>query len=106
MALNIPDYGDYIKYPMDLKTVTTKLQEDKYEENMKKFVQDIRQIFMNAVTYNEPFTDVYACAVKLSNIFEGLLKRTSILPPLPLTLGRSTRWAGMPLGWKRVEQFV
>ena len=103
ISLNIPDYGEYIKYPMDLKTVTSKLQEGKYEGDLKRFVRDIRQIFMNAVIYNEPMTDVYSCAVKLSTMFENYLKKSTIPIPFPLSLGRSTRWVGSPLGWKRAE---
>ena len=104
VALNLPDYTEFIKYPMDLRTIGTKLQDNSYSTNLKEFVQDMRQIFMNAVIYNEPNTDVYLCAVSLSNVFEETLKRTSNIPvPFPLSLGRSTRWAGVPLGWKRVE---
>ena len=81
-----------------------KLQEGGYGNDLKKFVRDVRQIYVNAITYNEPATDVYSCAVKLSNAFETLLKKSTISIPLPLGLGRSMRWIGVPLGWKRVEQ--
>ncbi len=90
---------------MDLSTITQKLHEGKYGADIRGFVRDVRQIFMNAVIYNEPSTDVYTCAVKLSNVFELLLRKTSLPVPMPLGLGRSTRWTGTPLGWRRVEQY-
>ncbi len=105
-ALNIPDYTDYIKSPMDLKTISEKMQQKAYGSHYQQFVRDVRQIFMNAVIYNEPSTDVYHCAVIMSNAFEKTLQKYSIPVPFPLGLGRSTRWIGTPLGWKRVDKYA
>jgi len=105
VELHLPDYFDYIKHPMDLQTVFTKLKNNEYSTDLTMFVKDIRQIFMNAITYNEPITEVYNHAIILSNIFETHYKKSSLPICFPLGLGRSSRWQGVPLGWKRCEQY-
>ena len=90
---------------MDFTTVSTKLQSGLYANNFTNFIMAVRQIFMNAVIYNEPNTDVYDCAIAMSCIFETMLKENSLPIPLPLGLGRSTRWVDSPLGWKRAEVY-
>lgn len=102
-ALDIPDYTDYITYPMDLRTVSSKVQRSAYINKPTDFVTDIRQIFMNAIIYNEPSTEVYSCAIALSNFFETLLEKSNLPKPLPLGFGRSTRWVETALAWKRVK---
>lgn len=68
VALNIPDYFDIIKHPMDLSTIMTKLQKNHYS-SMTDFVKDVELVFSNARTYNPPGTDVHLMANTLSNYF-------------------------------------
>lgn len=53
VALNIPDYLDIIKEPMDLSTVERKLKEGEYPTK-ESFESDMRLIWSNASTYNHP----------------------------------------------------
>lgn len=67
--LNLPDYFDVIKNPMDLGTVKKKLSSSVYTSPLD-FVADVRLAFTNAMTYNPPTNDVYLMAATLSKFFE------------------------------------
>lgn len=54
---------------MDLGTIQEKLKKNEYE-NCNQFAQDIRLTFNNAFTFNQPDSDVYYMAKKLSELFE------------------------------------
>lgn len=56
IALGIPDYFEIIKRPMDLGTVTKKLEDHDYTK-AEECVNDIRQVFTNCRTYNPPGND-------------------------------------------------
>lgn len=51
IALNIPDYLDIIKEPMDLSTIEKNFKNNVYREG-KEFRNDMRKIFENSLTYN------------------------------------------------------
>jgi hypothetical protein len=51
VKLNIPDYLDIIKQPMDLGTVKQKLNSNQYL-NMSEFLHDVQLIFDNCILYN------------------------------------------------------
>jgi Transcription factor involved in chromatin remodeling, contains bromodomain len=92
VSLNIPDYPLIVKNPMDIGTIRKRLHEGYYNENIEDFVKDIRRIFMNAVTYNDPYHQIHKLAIQCSNIFEKKLDKSKpIIPALPLCLGRSNR---------------
>lgn len=67
--LNLPDYFDVIKNPMDLGTVKKKLSSSVYTSPLD-FVADVRLAFTNAMTYNPPANDVHLMAATLSKFFE------------------------------------
>ncbi|KAI8969219.1 Bromodomain-containing protein [Mycotypha africana] len=69
VALNIPDYVEIIKHPMDLATIERKLNEGDYEEP-EQFEQDIRLMFNNCYTYNPPNLPVYKMARELEKVFD------------------------------------
>lgn len=71
-ALNIPDYPNIIKNPMDLGTVMAKLDEGKYD-SVDSFVEDVQLIWNNAKTFNPPKTDVYIIASNFENAFRKKL---------------------------------
>ena len=54
-ALNLHDYHDVIKKPMDLSTVQANLDRDLYKTK-EEFANDIRLIFENCATVG-PFYD-------------------------------------------------
>lgn len=103
VSLNIPDYPQIVKNPMDIGTVRKRLHEGYYNGQIEQFVHDIRRVFMNAIMYNDPFHQIHKLAVQCSNIFEKKLDKSKLItPPFPLGLGRSNRWkAGV--AWRRAE---
>lgn len=71
-----PDYHDHIKYPMDLKTVTERLK-NKYYVNKRLFIIDMRRIFNNCRSYNNPETEYYKNANTLEKYFYTKLREVA-----------------------------
>lgn len=69
VKLNIPDYFDIIKNPMDLGTIKTQLASGNYE-TIDDFALDMRLVFKNAKTYNPAGSDVVVMAQTLEDLFE------------------------------------
>jgi hypothetical protein len=67
--LDLHDYKQVIKKPMDLGTVKTKVETNKYR-TAAEFATDMRLIFTNCYKYNPPEHDVVAMARKLQDVFE------------------------------------
>ncbi|XP_055350949.1 protein cbp-1-like isoform X2 [Paramacrobiotus metropolitanus] len=67
--LNIPDYFDIIKNPMDLSTMQKKLEAGDYEDPWQ-FIDDMYLMFNNAWIYNRKGTRVYKHCSKLAEVFE------------------------------------
>ncbi|XP_040915097.1 bromodomain-containing protein 3-like isoform X2 [Toxotes jaculatrix] len=84
-ALQLHDYHDIIKYPMDLSTVKKKLDGGEYLD-VQGFAADVRLIFSNCYKYNPPHHDVVAKARKLQGVFE---KRFAKMPDEPVELSPS-----------------
>ncbi|CAF1407075.1 unnamed protein product [Rotaria sp. Silwood1] len=74
--LNLSDYYQIIKKPMDLGTVKKKLENREYA-SANEFATDVRLIFSNCYLYNGPQTDVVAMCKKVEQMFED---RFSKLP--------------------------
>ncbi|XP_059301305.1 transcription factor GTE4 isoform X1 [Lycium ferocissimum] len=68
-ALGLHDYFDIIKNPMDLGTVKSRLETNRYT-SPKEFAEDVRLTFQNAMTYNPKGQDVHMMADQLNKIFE------------------------------------
>ena len=51
IELNIPDYPNIVKNPMDFSTIKTKLREHKYQK-IKDFMDDMDLVFYNCKLYN------------------------------------------------------
>jgi hypothetical protein len=62
--LNLSDYYQIIKKPMDLGTVKKKLENREYA-TPDEFAADVRLIFSNCYLYNGPNTDVVAMCKKV-----------------------------------------
>ena len=82
LAENAPGYYDVIRFPMDLHTISQSFEENLYDiENsfghkqldLAAFVADIRKVWTNCLTYNQPDSDLSRSAKTLSNLFERLL---------------------------------
>lgn len=67
--LNLHDYHDIIKHPMDLGTIKSRLAHYLYK-TPREFADDVRLTFRNAKTYNPVGHDVHIMAEQLSTIFE------------------------------------
>ncbi|CAH2316689.1 bromodomain-containing 3 isoform X1 [Pelobates cultripes] len=68
-ALELHDYHDIIKHPMDLSTVKKKMDIREYQD-AQAFAADIRLMFSNCYKYNPPDHEVVAMARKLQDVFE------------------------------------
>uniref|UniRef100_A0A8C6SWB0 Bromodomain containing 2 n=1 Tax=Neogobius melanostomus TaxID=47308 RepID=A0A8C6SWB0_9GOBI len=79
-ALQLHDYHDIIKYPMDLGTIKKKMDSRQYPD-AQAFAADVRLIFSNCYKYNHPSHDVVAKARKLQGIFE---QRLAKMPEEPI----------------------
>ncbi|GFN74631.1 Creb-binding protein, partial [Plakobranchus ocellatus] len=85
VALNIPDYFDIVKKPMDLSTIKRKLDSGQYTEPWQ-IVDDIWLMFSNAWLYNKKTSRVYKYASKLSEVFESEID--SVMQSLGFCCGR------------------
>eukprot|EP01121_Diplochlamys_sp_Union-15-3_P019662 TRINITY_DN7471_c0_g1_i1.p1 TRINITY_DN7471_c0_g1~~TRINITY_DN7471_c0_g1_i1.p1 ORF type:complete len:658 (-),score=111.30 TRINITY_DN7471_c0_g1_i1:52-2025(-) len=73
VALNLPDYKDIIKNPMDLSTVKKKLSGRKRNgyKKLEDFSADVRLIFQNAMLYNQVDSEIWRTAERLKQHFES-----------------------------------
>lgn len=69
VELNLTDYFDVIKKPMDLGTVQKKLESGQYH-SFDDFNSDVSLTFQNAITYNEDGSVVNGMAKDLKAVFE------------------------------------
>ncbi|XP_042497806.1 transcription factor GTE10-like isoform X2 [Macadamia integrifolia] len=69
VKLNIPDYFQVIKHPMDFGTIKSKIASGEYSSPLV-FAADVRLTFSNAMTYNPPGNDFHIMADTLRNFFE------------------------------------
>merc|ERR1719186_1245339 len=74
--LDLHEYKQVIKKPMDIGTVKTKMDGREYRTSAE-FAIDMRLIFTNCFKYNPPEHDVVAMARKLQDVFE---KRYARIP--------------------------
>ncbi|XP_045166699.1 histone acetyltransferase KAT2B-like isoform X2 [Mercenaria mercenaria] len=72
-----PDYYDYIKFPMDLRTMGDRLK-NRYYGHKKLFIADMMRIFTNCRSYNKPDTEYYKCANTMERFFNNKLKEFSL----------------------------
>ena len=68
-GLGLPDYPQIITRPMDLGTIQNRLEGGEYEDH-EAFAADVRLVWSNAKTYNQPGSGIYLAADRLSKIFE------------------------------------
>ncbi|KAH9729591.1 Histone acetyltransferase GCN5 [Citrus sinensis] len=63
-ARDVPDYYEIIKDPMDLRTMSKRVESEQYYVTFEMFVADVKRMFANARTYNSPDTIYYKCATR------------------------------------------
>ena len=71
LALQVPDYFDIVKEPMDLGTVERNLRNGLYGMP-SQFSSDVRKIWNNSFLYNAKGSDIYHMTITMSNYFEKL----------------------------------
>jgi E1A/CREB-binding protein len=71
VELNLPDYFDIIKNPMDLGTIKKKAENNGYK-SLSEFDADVRLTFDNAIAYNGDGSDVCKVARDMKLSFEKL----------------------------------
>lgn len=69
VALNIPDYFDIIKNPMDFGTIYQRLINGQITSEAE-YVKLMELVFTNAITYNKPQDDVAFMAHELQAYFD------------------------------------
>ena len=69
VALGIPNYFAVIKHPMDISTITDKLNAGGYER-AKNFEDDMRLIYENCFKFNPPGNVVRALGDQYKNLFD------------------------------------
>jgi histone acetyltransferase len=72
-----PDYYEYIKYPMDFKTMTGRLR-NKYYISKRLFNADMSRIFANCRLYNSPDTEYYKCANTLERFYHNKMREAGL----------------------------
>ncbi|XP_031269902.1 histone acetyltransferase GCN5 [Pistacia vera] len=70
-ARDVPDYYEIIKDPMDLRTMSKRVESEQYYVTFEMFVADVKRMFANARTYNSPDTIYYKCATRLEAHFQS-----------------------------------
>ncbi|KAK4492498.1 hypothetical protein RD792_003307 [Penstemon davidsonii] len=63
-ARDVPDYYEIIKDPMDLQTMSKRVESEQYYVTFEMFVADAKRMFSNARTYNSPETIYYKCSTR------------------------------------------
>ena len=74
VALQIPDYLDVIKQPMDFSTIANKLAAGSYSA-LDEWISDVRLVFSNCYTYNRPDNPVYSMGKNLEKSFDAMMKK-------------------------------
>ncbi|KAF9435155.1 hypothetical protein BGZ76_006802 [Entomortierella beljakovae] len=77
--LLIPDYPKIIKKPMDIGTVRSNLENDKYN-NAAEFEADVRLVMWNCFKFNSPDNPVHIMGRRMETLFN---EKWSELPPPP-----------------------
>jgi len=77
-GLNLYDYYDVVKNPMDFGTIKRRLDANNYYVYYEDFVKDMKLVFFNCYLYNQKGTDVRMMAETIEKIFEEKLLAISI----------------------------
>ncbi|XP_074650502.1 histone lysine acetyltransferase CREBBP-like [Tubulanus polymorphus] len=83
--LQIPDYFEIVKRPMDLSTIRRKLDTGGYKDPWE-YVDDVWLMFDNAWLYNRKTSRVYKYCTKLAEVFENEVD--SVMESLGYCCGR------------------
>lgn len=71
--IEVPDYYSFIKYPIDLKTISDRLRQN-YYCNPKLFKADLNRMLTNCKKFNDEHTEYYKAAVTMQTYFLDVWK--------------------------------
>ncbi|PVU88113.1 hypothetical protein BB561_006019 [Smittium simulii] len=74
ILLEIPDYPDIVKHPMDLSTAKAKLENNEYNL-LSEFTVDIHRVFENCFLYNGKDSPISLMAKQLKKYFSNLMNK-------------------------------
>lgn len=74
----VPDYYEHVKFPMDMKTMAERFEEN-YYVNRQQFIADMKRMFNNCRAYNAPESEYYNCANVLERFFTNKCKDNGIM---------------------------
>ena len=77
VELNIPNYLEIIKKPMDFSTVRKKLNNNSYT-NLKEYCEDMDLIFNNCFLYNGTNSYVGEICLKIKNEYKNLFEKFNL----------------------------
>jgi hypothetical protein len=75
-ALQLPTYPKIVKKPMDLGTISQKLEASRYP-TVEAFVSDVMLVWSNARAFNTEGSDIYELAMQLEAEFKSKLEVSS-----------------------------
>lgn len=82
VALNIPDYFDVIKHPMDLSKISQKLETGEYKD-AEGFIADVKLMLSNCFAYNHPDSQVAKMGHALEKYFTTAIGKMPQTLPVP-----------------------
>ena len=74
IELNLPEYPEIIKNPMDLGTIKEKLENDEYSD-INQIVNDFDLIWENCFTFNKVGSDIYKSAQYCKKLFKKQMEK-------------------------------
>jgi bromodomain-containing factor 1 len=84
VALGIPDYFTIVKHPMDLSTVSRKMDLNEYA-SPGVFIADVEQMLNNCFTYNAPESQVAKMGRSLEKYFKSSMEK------MPMSMGAAEK---------------
>lgn len=82
VALDCPTYFDFVKKPMDLSTISNKLQNNQYDA-LEEFHDDVKLVFHNCYIFNPSTSPVNTMGHKLEAVFDKRYLERPVHPPTP-----------------------
>ncbi|PON54399.1 Histone acetylase PCAF [Parasponia andersonii] len=97
-ARDVPDYYDIIKDPMDLRTLSKRVESEQYYVTLEMFIADVKRMFANARTYNSPETIYYKCSTRHAAVIFSI----SVFHCLVFFVNIRSNFTSAGLGWKPI----
>ncbi|KAG0441576.1 SWR1 complex bromodomain subunit bdf1 [Dictyocoela muelleri] len=71
----VPEYLDVIKNPTDLCTISANV-ENKIYQRREDFVDDLKTMVQNCLTFNAKGSEIYDCGLEMSKLLNSLLENS------------------------------